>query len=335
MTSRIRVLNTYPIRPIDLDMLKQISDRVVIVCKSMYLSDLDVLEESDFEILLAPRGPRPLGRMPQLRWLQVASAGIDKLIADETLHEGITVTNGRGVYATSIAEYVAWALLDHNQKGRARRDVQMTRRWTKDESSVTGTPLRGQTVLIAGYGTVGRETARLLSTLGMKILAVKARPEQRADDSFRLPGTGDPNGNLPDEIDTVAALPRMAARSDAFVNTLPLTSLTRGIISAEILSAFPRSSVIVNVGRGPTLDEAALLRALNDNRLAGAYLDVFSDEPLPIADPLWSHPRVTVTTHISGGDKDHRLLYQLFAENLRRYLGGERLFNVVEASRGY
>jgi phosphoglycerate dehydrogenase-like enzyme len=316
-------------------MLSSISDRVEIVNHEMSEADLDRWDASSYEILLAPRGPRPLARMPRLRWVQIDSVGVDHLIDDPIFRGEVTVTNARGVYSTSIAEYAMWAILDYNQKGPARRRRQAEKVWLDGDSTVAGKSLRGQTVLIVGYGTIGRETARLATSFGMHVLAVKARSELRHDTSFCPAGTGDPDGVLPDLLGGIDALRNFAAKADVLINTLPLTRQSRGIISAEVINALPNRAVLVNVGRGATIDEAALLEALSEGRLGAACIDVFSQEPLPSHHPLWADPGVTITTHVSGVDQNHYVLYQLFAENLRRYLTDRPLLNVVSAARGY
>ena len=333
LSRRIRVVNTLPV---DLDLAvrqHQLPGDVEIVNHVLPDAEIDTYEDPVAEVLLAHRPPDSLEHMPGLRWTQVSTAGVESVVTNPLLRQGLTVTNARGVYSTSIAEYVLWAVLDHNQKGNVRRLGQAERRWPHDREPASGRPLRGQAAVIVGYGGLGREVARLLQPFGVRVIAIKARPESKADDSFHLHGTGDPGGDIPDRIAAPDELPALAAVADILVVTLPLTPRSRGVVSAEVLHALPRGALIVNVGRGATVDESALLSVLDRGSLGAAYLDVFSEEPLPAGHRFWSHPLVTVTPHVSGGD--WHLLLELFIENLRRYSSGEPLMNIVSAELGY
>jgi phosphoglycerate dehydrogenase-like enzyme len=327
----VRVINALPIEPQNAAALAALSGQFEF--DHRVDADVDTLRDADAEVLLARRPPASLVHMPRLRWTQVGTAGVESLVTNPLLKEGLIVTNARGVYTTSIAEYAIWALLDYNQKGDARRSGQTEHLWLDDKRPLAGRAMRGQTALIVGYGTVGREVARLLSPFGVRIVAVKARPEIRTDDSFHAPGTGDPEGHIPESIAGIDDLKRLAAKAQMLIVTLPLTDRSRGVVSAAVLKELPRDAVVVNVGRGATIDEHALLASLNDGQLGAAYLDVFSEEPLPLDHPFWSHPRSTVTPHVSGGNWD--LLVDLFAQNLIRYSRHLPLMNVVSAERGY
>jgi phosphoglycerate dehydrogenase-like enzyme len=196
--------------------------------------------------------------------------------------------------------------------------------------------VRGKTIVIIGYGTVGRETARLATALGMRVLAVKAHPETLVDASFREPDTGDPEGRLPERVTGLDQLGELARQADYVVMTLPLTPATDGLIDEHLLRQLPQHAWLVNVGRGRVIDEGALIDCLTHQRIAGAWLDVFATEPLPPESPLWTLPNVTITPHISGGNRDSfRVLTDLCCENLRRYLGGEPLLNMVRREFGY
>ena len=142
--------------------------------------------------------------------------------------------------------------------------------------------------------------ARQLAALGMRIIAVKPRPEVRADTSYRVPGTGDPDGSIPERIVGGRAPRGVAREADVLVVTMPLTDASRGVISREVIAALPERAWLINVSRGPLVDETALLEALRGGRLAGAVLDVFGEEPLPPDSPWWDAPNVIVTPHASG-----------------------------------
>jgi phosphoglycerate dehydrogenase-like enzyme len=325
----IRVLNTLALDEAQLGELASVSAAIEIVDRRLAPEELDRLCDDGVEVLIAGRPPRDVRQMPALRWLQVPSAGVEQLAGCVGL-DRIVVTNARGVYSIPMAEYVLWALLDFNQRGDTRRALHQRRVW--DEPSSLGRPLRGQTLLIIGYGSTGREIARLADAFGMRIVAVKADPRERADHTFHQPGTGDPDGRLPQHIGDLDELPELAAAAGAVVVTLPLTAATRGAIGASVLAALQPGVVIVNVGRGPTIDREALLGALRDGGVERAVIDVFASEPLDADAPEWGTPGLLVTPHVSGG-VDNAPLVALLVENLRRYLAGADLLNRVAVDR--
>jgi phosphoglycerate dehydrogenase-like enzyme len=167
----------------------------------------------------------------------------------------------------------------------------------------------------------------------MRIVAIKPHPDTRADASYRVPGTGDPDGSIPERIVGDDGLLDAAHEADILVLTMPLTDASRGVIGREVLAALPQRAWLINVSRGALVDEPALLEALREGRLAGAVLDVFGEEPLPADSPWWDAPNVIVTPHASG----HTLRFfdELVVENVRRYLAGEPLLNPVDPERGY
>jgi phosphoglycerate dehydrogenase-like enzyme len=294
--------------------------------------DPRTLADPEVEILIAGWPPDDLARVPLLRWLQVPSAGVDHMAADPPWRKGVLVTNAKGVYAVPIAEYVTGMVLRVNQPAATWSADQAAHHWPD------GTPplvsiVRGRTAVVAGYGSIGREVARQLAALGMRILAVKHRPGERVDTAYRVPGTGDPDGSIPERIVDEAALAEVAREADVLVVTMPLTDASRGVVGRDVLAALPAHAWLINISRGPLVDEPALLEALRAGRLAGAVLDVFGDEPLPPDSPWWDAPNVIVTPHASGHTL--RFLDELVVENVRRYLAGEPLLNPVDPERGY
>ncbi len=329
----MRLLLQVQVNPGTIDRLRALSpDLEIIDATDDDAFDIDALADPELEIIVGRRAPADLERVPRLRWLQVGSAGVDHLADDPPWARGIRVTNGRGVFAVPIGEYVTGAILRINQPvGRWATD-QAAHRWPVDDEPVA-TVVRGRTAVLLGYGSIGREVARQLAALGLRIVAVKPRPEVRSDPSYRVPGTGDPDGSIPEQIVGVAALARVARAADYLVLTLPLTAESRGIVDARVLAALPPSAWLINVSRGALVDEPALLAALRGGRLAGAVLDVFAEEPLPPDHALWDGPNTTVTPHVSGATA--RFRDDLVVENVRRYLAGEPLLNLVDPERGY
>ena len=294
--------------------------------------DIDALADPKLEVIVGRRVPADLARVPGLRWLQVGSAGVDHLAGDPPWARGIQVTNARGVFAIPIGEYVTGAILRINQPVDRWAADQAARRWPLEDEPVASV-VRGRTAVLVGYGSIGREVARQLAALGLRIIAVKPRPEVRFDASYRVPGTGDPDGSIPERIVGVQALAEVARAADYLILTLPLTAESRGIVDARILAALPATAWLINVSRGALVDEEALLAALHEGRLGGAVLDVFAEEPLPADHPLWDAPNVIITPHVSGATS--RFRDDLVVENVRRYLAGEPLLNLVDPERGY
>ena len=290
------------------------------------------LADPEVEVLIGARAPTDLARVPRLRWLHVRSACVDHLAADPPWRKGLLVTNAKGVYAVPIGEYVSGMVLRIHQPAAAWSRDQAAHHWPPGEPPMV-TIVRGRTAVVAGYGSLGREVARQLSALGMRIIAVKPRPDVRHDASFRVPGTGDPDGSIPDRIVGDGELLGVVPEADVLVLTMPLTDASRGIVGREVIAALPPQAWLINVSRGALVDEPALLEALRAGRLAGAVLDVFGEEPLPPDSPWWDAPNVIVTPHASG----HTLRFfdELVIENVRRYLAGEPLLNPVDPERGY
>jgi len=274
-----------------------------------------------------------------LRWIQLDSAGVDYLAGSDVWSRDVVVTNAAGAYAVQIAQYVFANLLSAFEGHARRRDGQANHIWPSSDAehdAMVGRLLRGQTAVILGYGGIGREVARLAHALGMRVVALKARPDLRADDSFCLQGTGDPEGAIPDEILGITALMDAVRSVDVFVVTAPLTERTRHLVDARVLAALPAGAWIVNVARGAVIDEAGMVEVLKTGRLGGAILDVFEDEPLPADSPLWDLPNVVVTPHVAGGGEASRQLFSLLvAENLRRFADDRPLINVVDRVARY
>jgi phosphoglycerate dehydrogenase-like enzyme len=230
------------------------------------------------------------------------------------------VTNGRGAYSPALAEFVVGALLFFAKDFRRLVAQQEAGIWQTFDSE----RLEGRTVGIVGYGDIGRAAASRLKPLGTKVLALRRRPELSA---------GDP---LVDDFLPPERLLDLVARSDDVVVAMPLTPEARGFVGRQALAAMKRTAVLVNVGRGPVVDEAALAEALEAGRIRGAALDVFETEPLPAASPLWRLPNVLLSPHCADhvpGWVDEAM--RVFLRQLDRFRRGEPLLDVVDKTRGY
>jgi phosphoglycerate dehydrogenase-like enzyme len=256
-------------------------------------------------------------RAPRLRWIQSSSAGVEDL-ADPVLAErGIVLTNAAGVFDVGLAESVLGFLLAFSA-----RILESARKapgeWVSDPVRI----LRGTLALVVGAGSIGTETGRLLRAAGLRVRGV-ARTARPADDVF-------------ESIAGPDALLEGLAVADHVVNVLPITPATRGMFGAAQFAAMKSTAVFVNIGRGGTVDESALVQALRDGVIAGAALDVFETEPLPAESPLWRMPNVLVSPHRAGDHEGWESdVVELFVDNLRRFVAGEPLRNVVDIELGY
>ncbi|MEX2541672.1 MAG: D-2-hydroxyacid dehydrogenase [Trueperaceae bacterium] len=263
-----------------------------------------------------------LPNAPRLRWFQQWGAGADWLLRHpDAVEAGFVLTSASGVHAIPISEHILAVMLAFARAlPQAVRDQEGVNWNPAGESNVF--ELAGKTMLLVGVGEIGARTARLAAALDMRVVGV------RRDSSQGVAGVAQMQGR--------DALPALLPEADFVVLTVPLTRATRGMIGEAELRAMKESAYLINIGRGGTVSEADLVRALNEGWIAGAGLDVFEDEPLPEDSPLWGMDNVLVTSHYSGTTPhyDSRAL-EIFLGNLRRYLAGEPLRNVVDKSRGY
>jgi phosphoglycerate dehydrogenase-like enzyme len=330
------VLVTMPFGEDRLDRLRAVSPELVVTG-----GDPATADYSRVDVLYAGSPPRDLAGAPRLRWAQLHMAGVNSL-HDHPIWAArqVALTSSSGVHAAAIAEYAVTMLLALAH--RVPRMVEWHGRggWPPDEQRwplFVPAEVRGATLGIVGYGSIGRELARIAKTaLGMTVVACKRDPTRRADDGYCLPGTGDPEGRFPDAWLAPSELPTLLARSDVVVMCAPLTRETRGMMGARELAVIKPTAYFINVGRGDTVDETALAAALRAGRLAGAAVDVFAQEPPPAGHPLYALDNVILSPHVSGflPSYDDKCV-TLFAENLHRFLAGEALLNLVDRARGY
>ncbi len=303
---------------------------------------VDALVDPHLEILLGSYAPTDPARLPGLRWIASITAGVEEILVQHPERHGILVTNGSGLHVVAMGEYVLASLLQITQQVPLRMEDQRRRYWSawrSDEGfKSSGRRLRGSTLVVVGYGSVGREIARLASALGMRVIAVKARASDMRDPGFREPGTGDPDGTIPERTVGADALGEVLGMADFVTIAVPLTPRTQNLIDEAFLAKMRPSAWLINVGRGGHANEGALLVALRERRIAGAVLDVFADEPLPSKSPFWDLPNVIITPHLAGVAGTEQFwsgAAALIAENLGRYARSEPLTNVIDPARGY
>jgi phosphoglycerate dehydrogenase-like enzyme len=273
-----------------------------------------------------------------LRWIQFHWAGVNHAIDAPILSKpGLVATTLSGAGATKLAEYIMMMLLALGQHLPDLFAYQESREWPQDRwERFAPLELRESTVGIVGYGSIGRQVARLLHPFGAQVLACKQDAMQPVDSGYTPEGYGDPAGDFVHRLYPTQALRSMLKQCDFVVITVPLTPATLGMIGAEQLAALKPGAFLVDVSRGGVLHQEALIHALEENKIAGAALDVFPEEPLPEDSPLWEMPNVIITPHISGvtPNYDQRAV-ELFARNLERYIEGEPLYNVIDPNLGY
>lgn len=340
ITRTINVLCTYPLDGTQRGRIEAAAPGLRVTHRRVDDQDrFDELVDDRLEVLLSDRAPSDLTAVGSLRWIQYSGAGVDPpLTARAPWDRGIVVTTANGANALPIGEYVLAAILRVAQQAERRSEHQRQHRWRWDEERkrLLGRSLRGATLVLVGYGSIGREVARLASAFGMRIIAVKSRPEVRRHGRWCVPGTGDPEGELPTAIVGTDELEHAVAQADYIVASVPSTDETRELFGARILRAAPSTAWLVNVGRGDLFDEHELVAALRARELAGATLDVTAVEPLPADSPLWDLSNVIITPHVAGSTADTwEALTHLFVENLRRYAAGEPLLNVYRPELQY
>lgn len=276
---------------------------------------------------------------PRLRWVQSQHAGVERLLTQPLFASGeVILTTASGVHATTIAEHTLAFMLAFTRKVPTMLRHQQQAAWPADAIDIYQPPvLRNATIGIIGYGSIGREIGRLAKAFGMHVLATKRDMRQTtAVNEYAPPGVGDPDGLAVDQFYAPDAIVSMVARCDFVVVALPATAETVKIIDRNVLSAMKPAAILINVGRGTAVDEPALIEALESGRLGGAGLDVFAQEPLPPASPLWRMDNVIISPHISGNTNRYAEdTAELFAANLHRYINNQELLNRVDRTRGY
>jgi phosphoglycerate dehydrogenase-like enzyme len=261
---------------------------------------------------------------PRLRWVQATSAGIGQFVRRfgyDNRMPGVVFTTASGVHARPLADFCVLAMLMFAKKLPQTLANQRARHWER----YAGTDLVDRTLGVVGVGRIGAEVARMGQALGMRVLGVKRSVAGADLAELHL-----------DELFAPEQLGEVLRRSEYLVLITPHTDETEHMIGAAELALLPPGAVLINIGRGATIDEPALVAALQSGHLGGAALDVFAEEPLPQDSPLWDMPNVLVSPHSgSTSDRENTRLTELFCDNLRRFLAGEPLQNVLNTETLY
>jgi len=266
--------------------------------------------------------PDVLGTAGQLKWIHSLSAGVEKLMFPALVESTVPLTNARGVFKRSLAEFAVLGILYFTKRVRRMVDNQRAAKWDNFSTEFINNKVMG----IVGYGEIGRECALLAKPLGVKIHALRRNPERSAADP------------LLDRVYPAGKMHEMLAEIDVLLASAPLTPETHHLISDEAFKAMRPSTIVMNVGRGPVIHEAALIRALQAKQIAGAALDVFEEEPLPADSPLWGMENVLISPHCTDRTVNPDWLdlsMQCFVENFWRFMKGQPLENVVDKKAGY
>ncbi|ROT35192.1 2-hydroxyacid dehydrogenase [Sodiomyces alkalinus F11] len=283
---------------------------------------------------------------PDLSYIHFCSSGTDHIVQHPVYTQSsVLMTTSRGIAGPPIAEWVVMTALVHCHKYNYSRELHLKRQWSSGADFMSCRDVVGQRIGIVGYGGIGRHVARIAKAMAMDVYAFTATPretpEQRRDTGYTVPNTGDPDGSIPTRwfsgLDKPSFHEFLRQDLDIVVLCLPLTPQTRHILSTaefEILSR--RQSFVSNISRGETIDQTALIAALETGQLRGAALDVTDPEPLPADSPLWTAPNIIISPHMSGlianyGDRTIDVLEL----NLERKSRGEPMVNVIQRGKGY
>ena len=278
---------------------------------------------ADAEVVIGPNNPRRarpvIEAARNVRWYHSLGAGVENLITVPAFRErGIQLTNNSGAMDVPIAEHVIALVLAAAKRLYLYRDQQARREW-KDHAQIE---VHGSTLVVYGLGSIGGEVARRAAALGMRVIGVRRRD---------LPGVPGVERVVPAE-----RLAEVASEADFLAVCAPLTAQSRGAVSREVIARMKPSAWIINIARGPIVDERALVEALAAGRIGGAALDALTVEPLPPDDPLWAFPNVIITPHSSNSSPRVReRTIALIVENVRRYKAREPLLNQVDLDAGY
>lgn len=257
----------------------------------------------------------------RLRWIHSRSAGLEQTLFPELIESDVILTNGSGVFSPSLGEFALAAVLYFAKDFRRMIRNQLAGIWEQFDVSM----IEGKTLGIVGYGSIGRAVASRARALGMNVLGFRRRVSEQSKQDL-----------LVDRMYSSEQLLEMLSRCDYIVVTVPLTEQTTGLIGEAEFAAMRKNAVVINVGRGPTIDEQAMIRTLSEGQIRGAALDVFNQEPLPQGHPFYSLENVLLSPHCADHTPDwHENAMRFFLAQLDRFRRGESLLNVVDKKLGY
>ena len=277
---------------------------------------------ADADAIFGAMNPAILKAQKKLRWVQIHSAGAETYLFPEFVASDITLTNCKIVQGPNIADHAMALLLAITRNLNVTIPKQKTEEWLRGDLAGRAVELTGKTAVIIGLGGIGTQIAQRAHAFGMRVLAV---------DPKDIPIT-----NVVEKVVTPDRLQELLPQADVVFMSAPHTKETEGMMGAAEFGMMKRNSYFVAVSRGKTYNSEALVKALDEKRLAGAGLDVTNPEPLPKGHPLWKFDNVVITPHIAGqSDVVGGRRLALVSENIRRFLTGKTMLNVVDKRRGY
>jgi D-2-hydroxyacid dehydrogenase (NADP+) len=315
----VRVLVTGRAGPEVLRAIRETSPDVEIVTEEGLEADPALLET--VEVVYGGLGRERFARARRLRWMQVTGAGVNGLLTPEVVASPVRITNASGIHAAPITEHFFGMLLTLTRRLNRAWDQQRAAHWESGPLRDQVGMLAGRTLGVLGVGAIGTHAARVGAAFGMRVIGLRRSPAP-------VPHV--------ERVYGPAELEPFLGEADVLFDTLPLTPATTRLLDARAFAATKPGAIVANVGRGGTIDTAALVESLRAGRLGGALLDVTDPEPLPAGHPLWRMENVLITPHYAGNHPgyDERAA-KIFLENLRRYLAGEALLNEVDKAAGY
>lgn len=297
--------------------VRSLSPRIETVSRRQLETRPDLL--ATIEVAYEGLSREQLSQATTLKWLQVGGAGVNNFLTPEIATSPLLITNVSGIHARCITEHMFGLLLGVTRALYGARESQEKREWKAQGGGVES--LYGKTLGILGMGAIGKQAARVGQAFDMRVIGLR---------------------NNPQPVEGVAAMFTPDTRLDFFaqidvvMNVLPLTDTTQGFMGDAEFEALPEGAILINAGRGATIDTGSLLRAMKRGKLKAALLDVTDPEPLPADHALWTTPGVIITAHYSGAHPEYNVeADEIFLDNLQRYLHGEELHHVVDKHAGY
>ena len=339
MAVPLRVLITVQFAPELVERIEAVSPRLVVTSiEAKAPSDIPVEAWLEADILYTHKVLPEPDQAPDLKWIQFHRAGNEMFMEAPILRKpGLQAASMSGASAPQVAEYVLEMILALGHRLPQAMEHKARGDWPGDRGEIfQPQELNQSTIGIVGYGSIGRQVAKLLNAFGAAVLATKRDAKRPADEGYMLEGVGDPGGDYLQRLYPAEALNSMLKECDYVVVCLPLTKDSRGLIGKGQLEKMKSSAYLVDVSRGGVVNHDDLILALNEGKIAGAALDVYPEEPLPRDNPLWKLPNVILTPHIAGFSREYnRRAVDLFVENLERFINGKQLLNLIDLERGY
>ena len=318
-TVPIQVLLLFDLPEDMLKRLREMDARITINRYQAPTTNVEMMRQA--EVIYGGINLDELTQTERLRWVQTAGAGIPQSILEPLKERGITLTNASGIHAAPIVEQMFGMVLMHERRLARAWEMQKEQNWSSALYRDTLGVLTGRTLGVLGVGGIGKHTARVGQAFGMRVIGLRRTGESCP----YVKRMYTPENRL-----------EFFTASDIVMNSLPLTARTREFVGSAELAAMPKGGIIVNTGRGPTIDTEALLDNLRRGHLGAAMLDVTDPEPLPKGHPLWTAPNIYITPHFSGLRPDYaRYAGEVFLNNMKHYLCGEAMTNVVDLDEGY